>query len=131
MTGKLKKKRNKGFTLIELLIVMSVIAILATIAEPSVKRFTIKAREAVLKENLFVLRDVIDRYAADRGIYPPTLDEIVNKGYLRKIPIDPFTSYSDTWQLIYADNEDGSSGIYDIHSGSELVSFNNNAYNEW
>ncbi|TAN63111.1 prepilin-type N-terminal cleavage/methylation domain-containing protein [bacterium] len=131
MNGNSKINRQKGFTLIELLIVMSVIAILATIAEPAVRRFTIKAREAVLRENLFVLRDVIDRYSADQGAYPQTLDEIVKKGYIRTVPKDPFTNSSETWQLIYADNDGEASGIYDVHSGSDIIALDNSAYNEW
>ena len=122
---------NKGFTLIELLIVMSIIAILATIAQPSFKQAIIKARESVLKEDLFILRDVIDQYYADKGKYPPAMDDLVGEGYIRGIPRDPFTNSADTWQLIYNSEQEEEQGIYDVHSGSDMVAVDGTAYNEW
>src|SRR3989344_6715849 len=122
---------NKGFTLIELLIVMSIIAILATIAQPSFKQAIIKARESVLKEDLFILRDVIDQYYADKGKYPPAIDDLVGEGYIRGIPRDPFTNSADTWQLIYNSEQEEEQGIYDVHSGSDMVAVDGTPYNEW
>ena len=122
---------NKGFTLIELLIVMSIIAILATIAQPSFKQAIIKARESVLKEDLFILRDVIDQYYADKGKYPPAMDDLVGEGYIRGIPRDPFTNSADTWQLIYNSEQEEEQGIYDVHSGSDMVAVDGTPYNEW
>ena len=122
---------NKGFTLIELLIVMSIIAILATIAQPSFKQAIIKARESVLKEDLFILRDVIDQYYVDKGKYPPAMDDLVGEGYIRGIPRDPFTNSADTWQLIYNSEQEEEQGIYDVHSGSDMVAVDGTAYNEW
>jgi len=122
---------NKGFTLIELLIVMSIIAILATIAQPSFKQAIIKARESVLKEDLFILRDVIDQYYADKGKYPPAMDDLVGEGYIRGIPRDPFTNSTDTWQFIYNSEQEEEQGIYDVHSGSDMVAVDGTAYNEW
>ena len=122
---------NKGFTLIELLIVMSIIAILATIAQPSFKQAIIKARESVLKEDLFILRDVIDQYYADKGKYPPVMDDLVGEGYIRGIPRDPFTNSTDTWQFIYNSEQEEEQGIYDVHSGSDMVAVDGTAYNEW
>ena len=122
---------NKGFTLIELLIVMSIIAILATIAQPSFKQAIIKARESVLKEDLFILRDVIDQYYADKGKYPPAMDDLVGEGYIRGIPKDPFTNSADTWQLVYNSEQEEEQGIYDVHSGSDMVAVDGTAYNEW
>ena len=124
-------KQDKGFTLIELLIVMSIIAILATIAQPSFKQAIIKARESVLKEDLFILRDVIDQYYADKGKYPPAIDDLVGEGYIRGIPRDPFTNSADTWQLIYNSEQEEEQGIYDVHSGSDMVAVDGTAYNEW
>lgn len=122
---------ERGFTLIELLIVMSIIAILATIAQPSFKQAIVKSREAVLKEDLFIFRDVIDKYYSDHGKYPPVLDELVKEGYIRGIPKDPFANSIDTWQLIYSEHEGEEKGIYDIHSGSDLIALDGTPYNEW
>jgi len=124
-------KQDKGFTLIELLIVMSIIAILATIAQPSFKQAIIKARESVLKEDLFILRDVIDQYYVDKGKYPPAMDDLVGEGYIRGIPRDPFTNSADTWQLIYNSEQEEEQGIYDVHSGSDMVAVDGTPYNEW
>lgn len=126
-------KQNKGFTLIELLIVMSIIAILATIAQPSFKQAVIKARESVLKEDLFILRDVIDQYYSDKSKYPSALDDLAKEGYIRGIPKDPFTNSADTWQIIYSESEaEGEEqGIYDVHSGSDMVALDGTPYNEW
>src|SRR3990172_10733064 len=122
---------NKGFTLIELLIVMSIIAILATIAQPSFKQAIIKARESVLKEDLFILRDVIDQYYADKGKYPPVMHDLVGEGYIRGIPRDPFTNSTDTWQFIYNSEQEEEQGIFDVHTGSDMVAVDGTAYNEW
>jgi len=125
------KIQERGFTLIELLIVMSIIAILATIAQPSFKQAAIKAREAVLKEDLFVFRDTIDKYYSDHGKYPPALDELAKEGYIRGVPKDPFTNSTETWQLIYSEAEGEEQGIYDVHSGSDLIAADGTPYNEW
>lgn len=123
---------ERGFTLIELMIVMTILGILVTLAQPSFKTATIKAREAVLKEDLFVLRDVIDQYYVDNNAYPLNLQELVDKGYMRSVPKDPFTQSAETWIEVYIEDEGGgSSGIYDVHSGSDLVGLNGIPYNEW
>ena len=127
---------------------IAVIGILATIALPALRNLPIRANEAVLKTNLRTLRDVIDQYYGDQGTYPPTLEELVEKGLLRAIPNDPFTKSTETWVLTYEDEDDGSSanaglfdddtlfdeeerGIVDIHSGSELLSIDGTPYSEW
>ena len=121
-----------GFTFVEMLIVVSIIGILATIALPSFQTAVTKAKEATLKENLFVLRDVIDQHYADQEKYPATLDELVEKRYLRRVPVDPITRRSDSWTFEYATDEQGQeNGITDVRSGSEQVGLNGAPYREW
>jgi general secretion pathway protein G len=128
---KLLRSRS-GFTIIELLVVMSIIGILLTLAQPNYKQATIKAREAALKRDLVTFRDVIDQYYADQGKYPPSLSDLADKGYLRQLPVDPFTRSSDTWVEIYLESEEGEEeGVFDVHSGSDLVAQDGTAYNEW
>jgi general secretion pathway protein G len=127
--------KNKGFTLVELMIVIAIIGILATLAIPTYKSANIRAKEAVLKENLFRLRDTLDQFYADRGRYPETLEELVKEGYLRKIPLDPMTKTNDTWELIYEElaegEEDKIPGIFDVHSGSYDTALDGTIYNDW
>src|SRR3990172_8199911 len=118
--------RKSGFTLIELMIVMTLIGILAAIAQPQFHQYTIRAREAVLKENLFTLRDVIDQYSADKGKFPDTLQELVDNRYIRKVPEDPFTKSAETWVIVPPDTGEG--GIFDVHSGSDLIALNGTPY---
>src|SRR5438876_1194600 len=92
--------REPGFTIIELLVVIAIISILATMGMAQYRQGIVHAREAVLKTDLFDLRDAIDQYYADKGQYPGTLDSLVTEGYIRKIPVDPFTNAADTWQSI-------------------------------
>lgn len=125
-----KMKNNKGFTIIEMLTVIAIISILATIAAPSFQKSVIRAKEASLRNSLFVLRDVLDQYYADHGDYPDTLEVLTQKNYIRAVPKDPFTRSNDTWILIAPEGE-GLSGIYDIHSGSDKISLYGMPYNEW
>jgi general secretion pathway protein G len=122
------ERQESGFTLLELMIVVSIIGILATFAVPSYRQSVVKAREAVLQQDLATMRDVLDQYRADRGKYPPSLKEIVTAGYLRAVPVDPITRSASTWQEI-VDETDG--GIFDVHSGADLVASNGTPYNQW
>ncbi len=125
--------RTSGFTLIEILVVMSVIGILITLAIPSYNLAILKAKEATLKEDLFVFRDLLDQYYSDHGVYPASLQELVETGYLRAVPVDPFTGSRETWVELYLEEveEDEEAGVYDVHSGSDLVGSDGTAYNEW
>ena len=123
-------RNSHGFTLLELMIVMTIIGILATLAEPSFRTATVKAREAALKKDLFIFRDAIDQYYADQGVYPPSLKDLVDKKYIRAMPVDPFTKSADSWVEVMA-QEEGESGVFDVHSGSDLVALDGTAYNVW
>lgn len=117
-----------GFTLLELMTVVTIVGILATLAEPSFHHSIIKAREAALKQSLFTMRDVIDQHRADHGNYPQSLNDLKTVGYLRSIPVDPFTKSVTAWQEIMDENE---GGIIDVHSGSPLVGLDGIPYNQW
>lgn len=118
---------DRGFTLIEMMIVISIIGILAGIALPMYQKSVVRAREAVLKEDLYQMRDAIDKHFADHGRYPANLQELVEKKYLRAVPVDPLTS--DTkWVEVPDDDEPG---VFDVKSASSGVGNNGVAYNEW
>jgi general secretion pathway protein G len=119
---------TRGYTLLELMIVVSILGVLVTLAEPMWEQSVLKAREAALKQSLFSMRDVLDQYRADRGKFPVTLDDVVTTGYLRQIPVDPFTRSVKTWQEIPDETE---GGIADIHSGSPLIGMEGTPYNQW
>ncbi len=130
--------RSGGFTLIELMIVIAIMGILLSIAAPNLKQSIIRAREAVLKEDLFQMREAIDQYYADNGKYPAALSDLINeqekaKSYLRALPKDPFTNADDwiTVKLEGSDESGGDSGIFDVHSASPLIAVDGTAYNTW
>lgn len=124
-------KPGKGFTLIELLVVMSVIATLLTIAVPRYFQHLDRAREASLRESLAVMRDAVDKYRADTGQYPQTLEELVIKRYLRKLPPDPITESVETWVIVPPPDEPGQQSVWDIHSGAEGQGLDGSEYSTW
>lgn len=122
--------RRRGFTLIELLVVFAVIAMLLTLALPRYFGSLDKSKEAVLKENLYQMREAISRYYADKGKYPQSLETLVDEKYLRKLPLDPVTESTATWIVVQpADPE--KSGIYDVRSGAQGRSVAGTEYAEW
>jgi general secretion pathway protein G len=133
--------RQGGFTLLELIIVVAVIGILATIVMPQLLHTPDKAKEAVLRTDLRTFRDVIDQYYADKGKYPPSLEELVEDQYLRAMPIDPMTKSADTWVAVFEEpkidaapvesDEAAEPGIMDVHSGSEQIASDGRPYSEW
>ena len=129
------RRGERGFTLIELIIVMAIIALLASIAIPSYVKSIRKANEAVLKEDLHTMRTAIDSYTVDREKAPQGLDDLVQAGYLKAIPVDPLTGRSDTWSTSQSDAmtdiNETQGGLDDVHSGSEAVAIDGTTYNTW
>ena len=126
---------ERGFTLIELLVVAAILIVLAGIGLAQYRNSVIRAREAVLKEDLFRMRDAIDQYYADKMQWPSTLDALVSEGYIRKLPDDPFTMSSSTWQTVPSEpdpsNPTAAPGIQDVKSGSEAAALDNTRYADW
>lgn len=124
-----------GFTLIELLITMSIAVVLLGIAVPMYQRSIIRARESILKNNLFTLRTVIDEYTYDKQKAPQTLQELVSEGYLRDVPQDPMTGNNTSWRVIMEDAMQSVNqtepGIFDVKSGSDKISLDGTSYAEW
>jgi len=133
--GKSGKSGRRGFTLIELMIVMAVIAILVSIAVPVYTRSIMRAKESVLRNNLFTMRTVIDEYTYDKQKAPQSLQDLVSEGYLRKLPIDPMTGNSDNWKVIIEDTLNAVNqtepGIFDVRSGSDKTSLEGTPYSDW
>jgi general secretion pathway protein G len=124
-----------GFTLIEMLVVVSIISLLAGISVAQYKHGRTLAQEAVLKEDLFRMREAIDQYYADKGQYPSDLTALVTDGYLRQVPKDPFTNSADSWQTVPSEpdpaNPAAQPGVYDVKSSSEQTAADGTKYSEW
>lgn len=122
--------RKAGFTLIELLVVMTIIALLLTLAVPRYFGSLDKANEAVLKENLSTLREALDKFYGDTGNYPASLEELVTRKYLRKIPTDPITESSATW-IIIPPEDPQKGGVYDVKSGGSGTARDGTQFKDW
>lgn len=122
--------RERGMTLIELLVVLAIIATLLSIAAPRYSGSVDRAKEAVLKENLATVRDAIDKFYSDSGRYPESLDALVAKKYLRKVPVDPITDSAETWILVAPDGQ-GSDKVADIRSGAPGTARDGTLFQGW
>ena len=130
------KNRSAGFTLIELMIVISLILILVSVSIPAYNQSILRAKESVLKQNLFQLRSLISQYTLDKQKAPQSLDDLVSAGYIKQLPVDPMTASSSSWTVEQQEDTISSpdqqeSGISDVHSGSTATSSDGTAYNTW
>jgi general secretion pathway protein G len=124
---------SRGFTLLELMIVITIIIILAAITLPQFQKTILHTREAVLRDDLSQMRKLIDQFAADKGKLPQSLDELVSEGYMREVPVDPFTGQKD-WAMTTGEDpnsSEGEQGMTDIHSSSGEISSEGTPYSEW
>ena len=121
---------KKGFTLVELLIVLAIVAVLLTIAVPRYYASLDRSKEAVLKENLYQLRDAIDKYYADKGKYPQSLESLATDKYLRKVPLDPITESASTW-LVVSPDDPQKGGVFDVRSGAPGKALDGSEFSTW
>ena len=130
-----KRRPQRGFTLIELMIVIFIIVTLVSIAAPMYSQSVVRAKEAVLRQDLYQLRQAIDQYTLDKLKAPQTLEDVVAAGYLKSLPKDPFTNKSDTWQPVQEDTlqsiDQTEPGISDVHSGATGNGADGSPYNSW
>lgn len=129
------KRSLRGFTLIELMVVMAIISLLLAIALPIYQKSIVRARESVLRNNIFTLRTMIDEYTIDKQKAPDTLQDLVSEGYLRQVPQDPMTGSDQTWKIIMEDAPIGGAnstpGIFDVKSGSDKTALDGSLYSDW
>jgi general secretion pathway protein G len=129
-----RSRDERGFTLIEVLVVVTLIVVLAGIGMSTYTTSVRRAKEAVLLEDLFRMRDALDQYNADKGTWPPDLSSLVSEGYMRQIPKDPFTDSAETWQAVMSEpdpaNPNAAPGVQDVKSGAEGTAMDGRAYGE-
>src|SRR6202049_429261 len=135
MISRFSKRARRGFTFVELMIVMAIIAVLLSVAIPIYSRSITRAKESVLKNNLFTMRTVIDEYTYDKQKAPQSLNDLVSDGYMRQIPVDPITGSADSWKIIMEDASNtvnqSEPGIFDVRSGADKISLEGTPYSEW
>ena len=124
-------RATRGFTLMELMVVMAIVASLLTLALPRYFNSVERSKEAVLRQDLAIMRDAIDKFYADRGRYPTALEELAEKRYLRKVPVDPFTDSAVSWAVVPPPDSDAAAGVYDVRSGAAGRSLDGEAYESW
>jgi general secretion pathway protein G len=131
----IRRSSRGGFTLIELMVVIALISVLAGMGVALYRNSIVHGREAVLKTDLFRMRDAIDQYYADKAKYPDSLETLVSEGYLREVPKDPFTESAETWQTIPAEPDasdpTAGTGIYNVKSGAEGTALDGTPYADW
>ncbi|HUI79215.1 MAG TPA: prepilin-type N-terminal cleavage/methylation domain-containing protein [Bryobacteraceae bacterium] len=129
------RRRRLGFTFIELMVVLTIIVVLVTMAIPIYQKSILRAKESVLKNNLFTMRTVIDNYTYDKQKAPQSLRDLVSEGYLRDVPMDPMTGSNQTWKTIMEDSSQSVNqsepGIFDIRSGSDKIGLDGTPYSDW
>ena len=123
--------RLPGFTLIEILVVLAIVATLLTLVAPRYFQTLDRSRETVLRHDLGVMRDAIDKYYSDTGAYPDTLDDLVVRRYLREVPVDPITGSWETWLLIPPPDPQAGGYVYDVRSGSPDMAEDGSYYGDW
>jgi len=130
-----RRSQQRGFTLIELMVVIAIMIILLSLAMPRYQKSILHAQETALKEDLYSMRSVIDQYTLDKQKAPQSLQDLVDAGYLKQLPMDPFTRSRDTWVPVTDDSilspDQTQPGIMDVHSGSEQTSTEGTAYSTW
>lgn len=131
-----RNKKIRGFTLIEMMIVISMMLILVSIAIPAYNQSILRAKEGVLRQDLFTLRSLISQYTLDKQKAPQGLEDLVSAGYIKALPLDPMTGKNDTWTVDQEDyalsiDQQDTAGIKDVHSGSSGVGSDGTAYNTW
>lgn len=135
MVHRILSGKRRGFTLIELMIVMTIVGILVSIAIPLYQKSILRAKETVLRNNLFTMRTVIDEYTYDKQKAPQSLQDLVTGGYLRQVPVDPITGSNTTWQEVMEDAltavNQTEPGLFDVRSGSDKTSLEGTPYKEW
>lgn len=135
MVRRTRSGNRRGFTFVELMVVITIIVILVSMAIPAYQKSILRAKESVLKNNLFTMRTVIDNYTYDKQKAPQSLSDLVQEGYLRDIPTDPMTGNNQSWRTVMEDASQSVNqaepGIFDVKSGSDKTSLDGTPYSEW
>lgn len=129
------RRARRGFTFVEMMVVISIIVILVSMAIPVYQKSITRAKESVLKNNLFTMRTVIDNYTYDKEKAPQTLQDLVTEGYLREVPMDPISGSNQNWRLVMEDAsqsvDQSEPGIFDVRSTSSKTGLDGRPYTEW